>query len=173
MKELLERTKLTSAMVDQIEGLEIGTAGAIRQPLSQFLKRPEITIEKLVATLHELDPQFFRRPSTASHQPARVGFRDPKRTQIHRDRNQVRGLSRPAATRHRPVEEGRAAPIPEWFDYHSVSGLSREMQETLRKVQPQTLGQASRIPGVTPAAVSLVNVYIEIQSRRREQPARR
>jgi len=59
--------------------------------------------------------------------------------------------------------------IPEWFDYRSVSGLSREMQEKLTKVRPRTIGQASRIPGVTPAAVSLVNVYIEIQARRREQ----
>ena len=61
--------------------------------------------------------------------------------------------------------------IPDWFDYHSVSGLSREMQEKLRNIQPQTLAQASRIPGVTPAAVSLVNVYIEIQARRRDQAA--
>ena len=43
------------------------------------------------------------------------------------------------------------------------------MQEKLGKVVPQTLGQASRIPGVTPAADSLINVYIEIQARRREQ----
>ena len=55
--------------------------------------------------------------------------------------------------------------IPEWFDYQSISGLSREMQEKLAKVRPQTIGQASRIPGVTPAAVSLVNVFIEIQSK--------
>jgi hypothetical protein len=40
--------------------------------------------------------------------------------------------------------------IPDWFDYQAVSGLSREMQEKLGKVVPQTLGQASRIPGVTP-----------------------
>jgi tRNA uridine 5-carboxymethylaminomethyl modification enzyme len=45
------------------------------------------------------------------------------------------------------------------------------MQEKLSKVQPRTIGQASRIPGVTPAAVSLVNVYIEIQARRRDQAA--
>ncbi len=57
--------------------------------------------------------------------------------------------------------------IPEWFDYASVSGLSREMKEKLTRVLPRTLGQASRIPGVTPAAVSLINVYIEIQDRRR------
>ena len=56
--------------------------------------------------------------------------------------------------------------IPEWFDYAEVSGLSREMEEKLARVRPRTLGQASRIPGVTPAAVSLVNVYIEIQGKR-------
>ncbi len=39
------------------------------------------------------------------------------------------------------------------------------MNEKLTRVRPQTLGQASRIPGVTPAAVSLINVYIEIQGR--------
>jgi tRNA uridine 5-carboxymethylaminomethyl modification enzyme len=55
--------------------------------------------------------------------------------------------------------------IPDWFDYGKVSGLSREMNEKLTRVRPQTLGQASRIPGVTPAAVSLINVYIEIQAR--------
>ncbi len=55
--------------------------------------------------------------------------------------------------------------IPDWFDYGKVSGLSREMNEKLQRVRPRTLGQASRIPGVTPAAVSLINVYIEIQGR--------
>jgi tRNA uridine 5-carboxymethylaminomethyl modification enzyme len=55
--------------------------------------------------------------------------------------------------------------IPDWFDYTRVSGLSREMNEKLARVRPRTLGQASRIPGVTPAAVSLINVYIEIQAR--------
>jgi tRNA uridine 5-carboxymethylaminomethyl modification enzyme len=56
--------------------------------------------------------------------------------------------------------------IPDWFDYAKVSGLSREMNEKLQRVRPRTLGQASRIPGVTPAAVSLINVYIEIQAKR-------
>jgi tRNA uridine 5-carboxymethylaminomethyl modification enzyme len=45
------------------------------------------------------------------------------------------------------------------------------MQEKLTHVRPRTIGQASRIPGVTPAAVSLVHVYIDIQARRRDQAA--
>jgi tRNA uridine 5-carboxymethylaminomethyl modification enzyme len=57
--------------------------------------------------------------------------------------------------------------IPGWFDYSAVSGLSSEMKQTLSRVRPQTLGQASRIAGVTPAAVSLIHVYIEIQGRAR------
>jgi len=42
------------------------------------------------------------------------------------------------------------------------------MKEKLQRVRPRTIAQASRIPGVTPAAVSLVNVYIEIQARRHQ-----
>ncbi len=61
--------------------------------------------------------------------------------------------------------------IPECFDYQNVSGLSREVVEKLTRVRPLTLGQASRIPGITPAAVSLVNVYIEIFARRAAERA--
>ena len=57
--------------------------------------------------------------------------------------------------------------IPDWFDYNAISGLSREMKETLNRVRPKTLGQASGIPGVTPAAVSLLHVFLEIQGRAR------
>jgi tRNA uridine 5-carboxymethylaminomethyl modification enzyme len=61
--------------------------------------------------------------------------------------------------------------IPGWFDYRKISGLSREMVEKLTRVRPLTLGQALRIPGVTPAAVSLVNCYIEIFQRRAAEQA--
>jgi tRNA uridine 5-carboxymethylaminomethyl modification enzyme len=61
--------------------------------------------------------------------------------------------------------------IPDWFDYKKVSGLSREVVEKLVRVRPLTLGQASRIPGITPAAVSLVNCYIEIFQRRAAEQA--
>ena len=146
-------------------------SATVGQPLAQILKRPEITIETLVPALRELAPHFFagtnhQRPTT-NHLPSAV-------------RNELKSLEteikyagyldqqQRAIDRLKKAEQRR---IPDWFDYRAVSGLSREMQEKLGHVIPQTIGQASRIPGVTPAAVSLINVYIEIQAKRREQAA--
>jgi tRNA uridine 5-carboxymethylaminomethyl modification enzyme len=64
------------------------------------------------------------------------------------------------------MKRAEARRIPEDFDYAGISGLSREVVEKLTRVRPLTLGQAARIPGMTPAAVSLVNVYLEIFQRR-------
>ncbi|MGQ9917230.1 MAG: tRNA uridine-5-carboxymethylaminomethyl(34) synthesis enzyme MnmG [Bryobacteraceae bacterium] len=68
----------------------------------------------------------------------------------------------------RMVERLRAAegrPIPEGFDYRSVPGLSREIREKLERVRPETLGQAGRIPGVTPAAVAVLDCYLSLRAR--------
>ncbi len=63
------------------------------------------------------------------------------------------------------LKAAEAVTIPEWLEYGAISGLSREMRETLERVRPGTIGQASRIPGVTPAALSLVHVSIRLQGR--------
>lgn len=59
--------------------------------------------------------------------------------------------------------------IPQAFDYDIVSGFSREVREKLKKVRPETIGQASRISGVTPAAISLLLVAIEKHKRQPPQ----
>jgi tRNA uridine 5-carboxymethylaminomethyl modification enzyme len=51
--------------------------------------------------------------------------------------------------------------IPTGFDYTSVQGLSAELQEKLQKTLPESIGQASRIPGMTPAAISLLLVFLK------------
>jgi tRNA uridine 5-carboxymethylaminomethyl modification enzyme len=61
-------------------------------------------------------------------------------------------------------EEERAIPVT--FAYETVSGLSKEMVEKLTRVRPATLGQASRMAGVTPAAVSLIQCFLEIGDKR-------
>jgi tRNA uridine 5-carboxymethylaminomethyl modification enzyme len=65
------------------------------------------------------------------------------------------------------LKAAEAVAIPEWIEYDTISGLSREMREILERVRPGTIGQASRIPGVTPAALSLVHVSIRVQGNKR------
>ncbi len=55
--------------------------------------------------------------------------------------------------------------IPEQFSFLTIPGLSREVQDKLERVRPATLGQAARIPGVTPAAISVLDVYLTLASR--------
>jgi tRNA uridine 5-carboxymethylaminomethyl modification enzyme len=65
------------------------------------------------------------------------------------------------------LKAAESVTIPDWIEYSAISGLSREMRETLERVRPITIGQASRLPGVTPAAVSLVHVSIRVQGAKR------
>ena len=196
LKKLLERTKLTAAMLEQISAassvrVETGDSpvgsehiaevaqlspAIVGQTCAQLLKRPEIVIEQMAPILRELDPVFFQR------EPVEIPV-DPRESVVRLSsevRNELKSVETEIKYEGYLLQQQRAMDrlkkseqraIPDWFDYRSVSGLSREMQEKLGKVQPRTLGHASRIPGVTPAAVSLVNVYIEIQARRRDQAA--
>jgi len=166
LKLLLEKTRLTTAMLNEpLKGND--WSSAVGQSCSQLLKRPEVTIEHLVPLLREITPEFFARNGSA---PSTASISSEVRNELKSVETGVKYegylLQQQRAMERMKKSEQRS--IPGWFDYHSVSGLSHEMQEKLGHVQPRTLAQASRIPGVTPAAVSLVNVYIEIQSRRRQ-----
>ncbi len=125
---------------------------------SQLLKRSEITIEDLMQWMGE-----GLRDSEAMSSKCELTCEEARRIEtdfkyegyIAQQERQIEQMKRAEARR-----------IPDWFDYKKVSGLSREVVEKFLKVRPLTLGQALRIPGITPAAVSLVNVYIEIFQRR-------
>jgi tRNA uridine 5-carboxymethylaminomethyl modification enzyme len=136
------------------------------QTWAQVLRRPEVTLSTLWPVLREqLRDEVFAPWVVAAkdgHLPAQ-------------ERNELRSVETEIKysgyldQQKKAIEKLKKAEqrgIPEWFDYGQVSGLSREMQEKLTRVRPLTLGQASRIPGVTPAALTLVNVYIEIQGKR-------
>jgi len=194
LKKVLESTRLTPEMAEVISNGRVGTGAppvqaerssaagstatdfgsSVGQTLAQLLKRPEVTVEQLTPILRELTPGFFERNGIRANPCESVA------TVSSEIRNELKSVETEIKYEGYLLQQQRAMgrlkkaeqhTIPEWFDYRSVSGLSREMQEKLTKIQPRTLGQASRIPGVTPAAVSLVNVYIEIQARRREQAA--
>ncbi len=142
---------------------------ALGTPLTQLLKRPEIHVEQLVPVLRELLPSFFSQEETRENAgESAAGLSAGTRAELKSVETEIKyagylDQQQKAIERLKKAEQRR---IPDWFDYKTVSGLSREMQETLVRVRPHTLGHASRIPGVTPAAVSLINVYIEIQGRK-------
>jgi tRNA uridine 5-carboxymethylaminomethyl modification enzyme len=140
-------------------------SAAVGSSLGQLLKRPEIDVMQLEPLLRGLAPEFFaREDADASIRHAQIrnelksveteikyaGYLDQQRKSIER------------------LKKAEQRAIPEWFNYRGVSGLSREMQEKFERVRPRTLGQALGIPGATPAAVTLLNVYIELQSRARQ-----
>jgi tRNA uridine 5-carboxymethylaminomethyl modification enzyme len=182
MKKLLESTRITSEMVDLCHPEErsgedpaiAGLLAGVGQTCAQVLKRPEVKVEQLVPILRELAPEFFTRENnSAPAAPSALKISSEVRNELKSIETEIKyeGYLLQQQRAMERLKKSEQHTIPEWFDYRSVSGLSREMQEKLSKVLPRTLGQASRIPGVTPAAVSLVNVYIEIQARRREQAA--
>jgi tRNA uridine 5-carboxymethylaminomethyl modification enzyme len=187
MKNVLESTRITAGMLERClseerseESAVAGWASAVGQTCAQVLKRPEVKVEQLVPVLRELAPEFFARNSSESSVPGACPERRRVVSLSSEVRNELKSVETEIKYEGYLLQQQRAMErlkkseqhsIPDWFDYHSVSGLSREMQEKLTHVRPRTIGQASRIPGVTPAAVSLVNVYIEIQARRRDQAA--
>jgi tRNA uridine 5-carboxymethylaminomethyl modification enzyme len=155
------------------------------QTWAQLLRRPEITIDDLIPICRQLAPQFFVHDGLNSggpHPPAvgecgEAGFANPSHlpsviwVELKSVETEVKyaGYLRQQQKDIERLKKAETKTIPDWFDYSTISGLSREMKEKLARLRPQTIGQASRLPGVTPAAVALLNVYIEIQSRRRKQ----
>jgi tRNA uridine 5-carboxymethylaminomethyl modification enzyme len=157
---------------DSRDVADLDPGSLIGSPLAQLLRRPEVRIDALAPVLRELLPGFFAQDDACEsaeirHQHLPVQVRNELRA-VETEIKYAGYLDQQQKSIER-LKKSEQRTIPEWFDYKSVSGLSREMQEKLHRVRPQTLGQASRIPGVTPAAVSLVNVYIEIQARKMQQ----
>jgi tRNA uridine 5-carboxymethylaminomethyl modification enzyme len=121
---------------------------ADRLTLAQMLKRPGFIAEDCEPLLQDLGFVASREEKKIAETDIKYGgYLAQQRQQMER------------------MKKAESRVIPSWFEYQGVPGLSREMVEKLTRVRPRTLGQASRIPGVTPAAVAIVNVYIEMRHR--------
>lgn len=111
---------------------------------AELLGRPGVTLAQVEALAEEAEPGGLspRERFIIESRMKYVGYIEQQQREVER------------AAR----EEGRA--IPDWFEYTAVPGLSREIVEKLSRVRPATLGQASRISGVTPAAISILRIYL-------------
>ena len=149
---------------------------------AQLLKRPEVTIEPALGALRET---LAQEPLLADLSAALAGNQG---CELNAEtvllpavlRNEARAVETGIKfagyleQQKKSIEKLKAAEavaIPEWIEYGAISGLSREMRETLERVRPVTIGQASRLPGVTPAALGLVHVSIRLQGAKRPTPA--
>jgi tRNA uridine 5-carboxymethylaminomethyl modification enzyme len=114
--------------------------------LAQVLRRPEISLAQL----------RILRPDIPSHRPdvdAQVEIQVKYQGYVTRQQEIVE--------RFQKMEHAR---LPESTDYSRISGLSREVCEKLTRIRPRSLGQAARIPGITPAAISLLSFYIKTKT---------
>jgi tRNA uridine 5-carboxymethylaminomethyl modification enzyme len=142
---------------------------------AQLLKRPEVTIEPVLGALREAvaeEPLLAEFSAALNGQ----GLNENAVTLPAVLRNEARAVETDIKfagyleQQKKSIEKLKAAEsvaIPEWMEYSAISGLSREMREILERVRPITIGQASRLPGLTPAALSLVHVSIRLQAGRR------
>jgi len=117
----------------------------LSQPVSlrQILKRPEVSWRML----QELDENFSALPEPVCEE---VEIQVKYQGYIERELKEVDRF-------HRQEQER----IAENFDYAQIPGLSNEVREKLEKVRPISIGQAGRIPGLTPAAISVLQIYLK------------
>ncbi len=141
-KDLLEKGRVTAKDSEAVTKLRIGP---LQQGVSfaDLLRRPELSIEHLLFLDQKLE-----------------GLTDDVRLQVEIEVKYAGYIQRQhdQVARLKKMENQR---IADTFDYGKVAGLSAEIREKLTKAQPRTLGQAARIPGVTPAAIAILSVLVQ------------
>jgi tRNA uridine 5-carboxymethylaminomethyl modification enzyme len=132
------------------------------QTFSHFLKRPEVAVEMLIPALRE---RLLNIPELAEYAEEPMSARVRNELRAVETEIKYAGYLDQQLRSIEKLKKSESRAIPAGFQYKGISGLSKELQEKLDRVRPQTIGQASRIPGVTPVALALINVMIEVQSR--------
>ncbi len=140
---LLERTR--ASVVPDLVGLEAATDNP---PLAVWLRRPEARISHLEGWIAAQTGAPLRHGvlTTIETETKYAGYMAQQERQI------------------RQLESSESRTIPEAFVYEGIPGLSSEVRQKLTRVRPTTLGQARRIPGVTPAAIAVLDVYLSLAS---------
>jgi len=150
-----DRIRSTRLQMDEVQAERLQSWGINDVPkgttLEQLLKRPEITYENLTALD---DVSRGTLPVVREQVEIQVkyqGYIDRQTEQIERSL------------------KFESARIPADIDYAGIHGLTGEVREKLSKIRPDTLGQASRIPGITPAAISVLTIALRANGKQKEE----
>ncbi len=145
-EELIKKLKTTKIFISEqtnkyLEKLKT----SIKESITAYslLKRPEIKIEDIFKLTDSIKPYTYQINKQAEVQIKYEGY-------IKRQLESIK--------RFKELENKK---IPEDFDYSLIPGISNEIKEKLNYIKPATLGQASRISGVTPAAISVIAIYLK------------
>jgi tRNA uridine 5-carboxymethylaminomethyl modification enzyme len=144
-KETLRRLfNETRVVPGRFAGVDLGTDD--RPTVAQWLKRPECQATQIRPWVVQ---QLGEDPvggvlTTVETETKYEGYIQQQERQILR------------------MRDSELRRIPARFSFSGIPGLSREIQEKLERVRPETLGQAGRIPGITPAAIAVLDVYLNI-----------
>ena len=138
---LLERTRASA--VPEIVGLD---AASDNPTLAVWLRRPEARISMLESWIAKQTQSKLIHGvlTTVETETKYAGYLAQQDRQIQH------------------LKDAEAQEIPESFRYENIPGLSNEVRQKLCRVRPTTLGQAQRIPGVTPAAIAVLDIYLRM-----------
>ncbi|MDD4863866.1 MAG: tRNA uridine-5-carboxymethylaminomethyl(34) synthesis enzyme MnmG [Alishewanella agri] len=148
----LERQRLRQSWVHPQHSALAAVNTLLKTPLTreasleELIRRPEVTYQQLLA-IDSLGP-VLADPVAAEQVEIQIKYEG----YINRQQDEIAKQQRNEETR-----------LPAKFDYSQVKGLSNEVVTKLNQTQPETVGQASRISGITPAAISLLLVYLKKQ----------
>lgn len=147
MKRLEEKTFLPSEVNDFLETMGTSAVSG-RISMAELLKRPQITYESLKA----IDDQT--RPSLSYHEVTQLEVQIKYEGYINKQLAQIE--------RFKKLEDKR---LPQNMDYNLVEGLRIEACQKLNQIKPESVGQASRISGVSPADINVLLIYLEKKRR--------
>ena len=138
-----ERWEILNRKLEQKERL---TKALEQHRNGQWLKRPEASIAEISGWVREILGEEAVRGvlATVETEAKYSGYIAQQERQMER------------------MKDAERRPIPAAFGFGGIPGLSREVQDKLERVRPETLGQAARIPGVTPAAIAILDVYLSL-----------
>ena len=156
-EHLLEKKKMIKKEIDRLENTTVGASDKVQSflkkndstplqsgsSLAELLKRPELSYDKL----KEIDDD---RPDLPTDVMEQVNIELKYDGYIKRQMRQVEQFNK--------LENKK---IPEDIDYHKVYSLRKEAEQKLSEIRPASVGQASRISGVSPADISVLLVYLE------------
>jgi tRNA uridine 5-carboxymethylaminomethyl modification enzyme len=151
-RKLAQKERILGILARTRTSTEVGIpafAEGDRPYLNVWLRRPDARLSQLS---HWLEGQLGEAViphvvTTIETEVKYAGYMDQQDKQVQR------------------LRDSEARRVPAGLDYAAIPGLSREVRDKLIRVRPETLGQAARIPGVTPAAIAVLDIYLNLVQR--------